>query len=89
MKWQISFSKDSLKFLHSNHIEEDIIIGKIKTVLRKFSGENINIDIKKLKGEWDCFYRIRDGKLRTIVEFKFDSSSVHVEEIDWRGNSYK
>ncbi len=89
MKWHISFSKDSLKFLHSNHLEENLVIEKIKTTLRKFNGENINIDIKKLKGEWDGFYRIRDGKLRIIAEFKFDSHNVHIEEIDWRGNSYK
>lgn len=89
MKWQIGFSKNSLRFLKANHIEEIFVIEKIKNTLRKFNGENINIDIKKLKGEWEGFYRIRDGKTRIIVEFNFDEYLVHIEEIDWRGNSYK
>jgi mRNA interferase RelE/StbE len=89
MKWQISFSKNSLRFLQLNRFEEILIINKIKAALRKFSGEDVNIDIKKLKGDWDGFYRIRDGKLRIIVEFQFDNFCAHIEEIDWRGNAYK
>ncbi len=89
MKWQISFSKNSLHFLNKNHLEELFIVDKIKIVIRKFSGEYVNADIKKLKGEWDGFYRIRDGKLRIIVEFKFENHYAHIEEIDWRGSAYK
>jgi mRNA interferase RelE/StbE len=89
MKWQISFSKNSLRFLRFNHLEEIFVIDKIKIALRKFIGEDINIDIKKLKGKWEEFYRIRDGKLRIIVEFKFEDYYVYIEEIDWRGNMYK
>jgi len=89
MKWQISFSKQSLKFLQSNHLEEIFIIDKIRVVLRKFNGEDINVDVKKLRGDWENFYRIRDGKLRIIVEFQFNNFYAHIEEIDWRGNIYK
>lgn len=89
MKWDIGFSKNSLRFIQLNHLEEIFIIDKIKIALRKFSGENININIKKLKGEWEGFYRIRDGKLRIIAEFKFEDRFVYIEEIDWRGNAYK
>lgn len=89
MRWRIDFSKNSLRFLGDNHLEENFIIEKIKLALRKFSGEDVNINIKKLKGEWEGFYRIRDGKLRIIVEFYFNSNRVYIEEIDWRGNVYK
>ena len=41
-----------------------------------------------MKGEWEGFYRIRKGKWRVIVEFDFNSSSVFIEDIDWRGNIY-
>jgi len=71
MKWRIDFSKNSLKFLARNNLKEEVIIDKIKLVLRKFRGESININIKKLRGEWEGFYRIRFGKLRIIVEFQF------------------
>jgi len=51
MKWYIDFSADSLKFLKRNNLTEDLIIEKIKLALWKFRGGNVNIDIKKLKGE--------------------------------------
>jgi len=41
MNWYIDFSENSLKFLKKNNLKEDLIIEKIKLVLRKFKGENI------------------------------------------------
>ena len=89
MNWQIDFSINSLKFLKKNNLKENFIIEEIKLVLRKFKGENININVKKLKGEWKGFYRIRSGKIRIIAEFQFEQNRVYLEEIDWRGNIYK
>lgn len=89
MNWRIDFSADSLKFFNKNNIKEDFIIEKIRLVLRKFKGENINIDVKKLKGDWEGLYRIRSGRLRIIVEFQFEQNRVYIEAIDWRGNVYK
>jgi len=89
MNWYIDFSENSLKFLKKNNLKEDLIIEKIKLVLRKFKGENININVKKLSGEWEGFYRIRSGRLRIIVEFQFEQNRAYIEEIDWRGNAYK
>jgi len=89
MNWQIDFSINSLKFLKKNNLKENFIIEEIKLVLRKFKGENININVKKLKGEWKGFYRIRSGKIRIIAEFQFEQNRVYIEEIDWRGNIYK
>jgi len=89
MNWFIDFSANSLKFLKRNNLEENFIISKIELALRSFKGENINIDIKKLKGEWEGFYRIRSGRLRVIAEFQFEQNRAYIEEIDWRGNVYK
>lgn len=89
MSWRIDFSAASLKFLKQNNIKENFVIDKIKLVLRKFKGENININIKKLSGEWEGFYRIRFGRLRIIIEFQFERNRAYIEEIDWRGNVYK
>ena len=89
MNWFIDFSANSLKFLKRNNLEENFIISKIELALRSFKGENINIDIKKLKGEWEGFYRIRSGRLRIIAEFQFEQNRAYIEEIDWRGNVYK
>jgi len=89
MKWRIDFSASSLKFLKKNNLEENFIIDKIKLTLRKFKGENVNINVKRLSGEWERFYRIRSGRLRIIIEFQFEQNRAYIEEIDWRGNVYK
>jgi len=89
MKWRIDFSASSLKFLKKNNLEENFIIDKIKLTLRKFKGENVNINVKRLSGEWEGFYRIRSGRLRIIIEFQFEQNRAYIEEIDWRGNVYK
>lgn len=89
MKWQIGFSKNSLKFLQANHLDENFAFEKVKLSLKKLEGEDININIKKLTGKWEGFHRVRDGKLRIIIEFDFKKLYAHIEEIDWRGNSYK
>ena len=89
MNWRVDFSSRSLKFLAQNHLSEDFIVAEIKLALKKFQGEDINVNIKRLKGEWEGFYRIRSGKLRVIVEFNFELRQAYVEAIDWRGNVYK
>ena len=89
MNWRVDFSKDALKFLEQNNIKESFVIDKIKFALRKFKGEDVNVDIKKLKGEWEKFYRIRAGRLRIITEFQFEFYRVYIDKIDWRGNAYK
>lgn len=89
MKWEICFSRQSTKFLNVNRINEKEILELIKNAIAKFKGEDINVDIKKLHGNWSNFHRIRKGKLRIIAEFDFDNHSVLIEIIDWRGNSYK
>ena len=89
MSWRIDFSTASLRFLKKNNLEEYFIIDKIQLALRKFKGESININVKKLNGKWEGFYRIRSNRLRIIIEFKFEQNQAYIEEIDWRGNIYK
>lgn len=89
MTWQISFSKEANAFLEINNLSKEEIFDLLRRAIQKFQGENINVDIKKLRGKWLCFYRIRKGKLRIIAEFNFDSLSVFIEVIDWRGSAYK
>jgi mRNA interferase RelE/StbE len=88
MRWEVSLSNNAQKFLRANNISKENILGLIQKTVREFKGEVVNIDIKKLKGGWTGFYRIRKGKLRIIVEFDFDNFRALIEEIDWRGNVY-
>lgn len=89
MNWSIELSPDSVKFLNRNRLAHNVVTNKIKLVLRKFRGEEVNIDIRKLSGKWEGFYRIRSGKLRIIAEFQFEHYQVYIDEVDWRGNVYK
>ena len=87
--WGISLSEKALKFLERNHLQKEDVFALVGGTIKKFSGEDINVDIKKLKGEWFGFYRIRKGKLRIIAEFNFDNHHAFIEAVDWRGGAYK
>ena len=89
MNWRVVFSPDALKFLERNNLDEWVVVEKISDAIRLFNGERVNINIRKLGGEWEGFYSIRKGKIRIIAEFRFNSFTAHIEKVDWRGNVYK
>ena len=47
-----------------------------------------NLDIKKMKGEWEGFYRLRVGKNRAVFTVRIDSGEVDVYTIGARGDFY-
>jgi mRNA interferase RelE/StbE len=47
------------------------------------------LDIKKMRGDWEGFYRLRVGKMRVIFIVDFDSSELEVYTIGARGDVYK
>jgi len=67
MKWKIEYSKNALEFIREYKIH-DQIKNEIKKFLLKLKGEKVNVDLKKLTGEWKGYYRIRKGKLRSIFK---------------------
>ncbi len=87
MKWTVRYSKQISKFLEKNTIDslDNDIRKAIKKVVIK---ENTNIDIKKMKGDWKGFYRIRQGDLRIIIRFEVENEIVFIHRIGWRGNVY-
>lgn len=89
MSWRVDLSKSAEKFLSKNELSIDEVRELAGKAICYFQGEGININIKKLKGDWTGFYRVRTGRIRIIAEFNFDNSIVFIEEIDWRGNAYK
>ena len=88
MKWHIKFAKHATVFADTNKISKEQIFSIIVLAIRNFQGEVVSIDIRKMKGEWEGFYRVRKGKWRLIALFDFDTNSVFIEDIDWRGNIY-
>lgn len=47
------------------------------------------LDIKKMKGDWEGFYRLRIGKNRIILTIEIDSRDIEIYAIGARGDIYK
>lgn len=88
MKWRIDYSRDAKKFIEKQNIHTEVR-EELKKFLMKMKGENVNIDIKKLGGEWEGYYRLRKGKLRIIFEPNKTDKILFIERIDFRGDVYK
>ncbi|MBI1811686.1 MAG: hypothetical protein HY035_09840 [Nitrospirae bacterium] len=88
MNWNIEYSKRADDFIEEHGIK-DVVRESIKNFILKITGLNINIDVKKLKGEWAGYYRIRKGKIRIILKPRIESKSIFVDVVDFRGNIYK
>jgi mRNA-degrading endonuclease RelE of RelBE toxin-antitoxin system len=88
MKWAIEYSKRANDFIEEQGIQ-DKVRGSIKDFLLKITGSNINIDIKKLKGAWAGYYRIRKGNIRIVIKPDSESRTIFVDVVDFRGSVYR
>lgn len=88
MKWKIGYSRDAEKFINKHDIRE-----KVRNALNKFlrgmKGESVNIDLRKLTGDWEGYYRIRIGNIRIIFDISKESRVIFVKKVDHRGDVYK
>jgi len=89
----VKFRKSAIKFLQKASSED---VAKIQALLRQLvvtvEEQGIipfnDLDIKKMKGEWDGFYRLRVGKNRVVFAVRLDSGAVEVYTIGARGDVY-
>ena len=88
MKWRGDYSRDAEKFIESQNIRADVS-EQLKRFLMKMKGGNVNIDLRKLSGEWEGYYRLRKGRLRIIFEIDKTDRVLFVDRIDFRGDVYK
>jgi mRNA interferase RelE/StbE len=88
MKWRVDYSRDAEKFIESQNIRADVS-EQLKRFLMKMKGGNVNIDLRKLSGEWEGYYRLRKGRLRIIFEIDKTDQVLFVDRIDFRGDVYK
>lgn len=86
--WRIDYSRDAEKFIKRQNIHEEVK-EELKKFFMKMKGVNINIDLKKLEGEWEGYCRIRKGKIRIIFSINKTDKVLFVEKIDFRGDVYK
>jgi mRNA-degrading endonuclease RelE of RelBE toxin-antitoxin system len=66
MTWRIDYSKDAHKFIRKNKLEADVS-DELKKFLLRLKGVDVNMDLKKLAGDWDGYYRLRKGDIRGRV----------------------
>ena len=48
-----------------------------------------DLDIKKMKGNWEGYYRLRIGKIRVIFIVDLTSGDIEIYNIGFRGDVYK
>jgi mRNA interferase RelE/StbE len=88
MTWTIEYSRDADRFIQVEGIHGEVT-KQIQGFLKKLMGESVNIDAKKLKGEWKGYFRIRKGRLRIIFSVDTGHRFIYVERVDFRGDAYK
>jgi len=89
----VKFRKQAVKFLQKASTED---VSRIQSALRQLiimvEEQGIipfnDLDIKKMKGEWEGFYRLRVRKNRVIFAVRIDSGEVDVYTIGARGDVY-
>lgn len=90
----IKFRKKAIKFLDKANPED---VENIREQINQISVavEELGVipftelDIKKMKGDWEGFYRLRVGKNRIIFTLDIDSNDIEIYAIGSRGDIYK
>ena len=90
----VKFRKQPVKFLQKANSEDVTKIqNQLNQLLIAIEQQGIipftELDIKKMRGDWEGFYRLRVGKMRVIFIVDFDSSELEVYTIGARGDVYK
>ncbi len=90
----LNFRKNALKSLKTLDKETtEKIRQKLKILVTSIENQSIipfnELDIKKMKGNWEGFYRLRIGKIRVIFTVDLISGNVEIYTIGFRGDVYK
>lgn len=90
MSFSIKINKDAKKLLEKlDNKEREKIIDKIRKFRNWLEGENINVDVKKLKGNWEGFYRLRFGGFRILIKIDIEEKIIKIYDIGIRGDIYR
>jgi len=88
--WKYEFSRESIKVLENLDTKTaNSLKKKIKNIgMWLDNRENLQADIKKLKGKWKGFYRLRVGKIRALLSIDDKNELIKVHGIRFRGDVY-
>lgn len=87
--YRVISSKKSDTFFKKNPQWKKKVIEIAKQFIRFLRGQEENLDIKKLKGKWEGFYRIKSGKIRILLSIDIDADTLYIERVGFRGDVYK
>ncbi len=89
--WKVELSKESRKYLSKSEKKVvSTILGKIDNFKAWLENKGpLTADVKRLKGNWKGFYRIRVGNIRIILSLDRNKKIVKVYDMGHRGNVYK
>jgi len=87
--WEIKLSKQAKDFAEQERITDNRILVLIRKFVDYLHGKDENIDVKKMKGDWKGYHRIRIGKTSIILKTDFEKKIIIIDRIDFRGNIYK
>jgi mRNA interferase RelE/StbE len=90
----VRFRKQAFKFLQKSNPE---LVIEIQTRLNQIDSALeiqslipfAELDIKKMKGDWTGYYRLRFGSIRVIFKVDDQSGNIDVYRIGSRGDVYK
>jgi len=82
----VKFRREAIKFLQKIPPDDVIRIQlQLNRLLTSMEEQGIipftELDIKKMRGDWEGFYRIRIGKIRVIFSLTANSKDIEVYTI--------
>jgi mRNA interferase RelE/StbE len=89
----VKFRKQAIKFLQkASSSDVTRIQNQIRQLLVTVEEQGVipftDLDIKKMKGEWEGFYRLRISKFRIIFTVSLASADIEIYAIGARGDVY-
>lgn len=89
MKFEIELTARAQKFLKKRgRTAEEKIYGSLKKLRDYCGGEKLRLDVKKLKGKYEGFFRLRCGNYRLIFCVRKERNSILIIDIDDRKDIY-
>ncbi len=65
---------------------------KLRKLIKALGGGILSyrrLDIRRLRGEWEGFLRLRVGDIRIIFKIDFETKTTYIYHIHYRESAYK
>ncbi len=93
MEWRIKIHRRANRFLEGLPEDKRRSVEEKLRELVDALGRGVlpyrRLDIRKLKGEWEGFLRLRVGDIRIIFRIDFESKTIYIYHIHYRESVYK